>query len=147
MDRKQFLMEKMKLRNIKEKINSISGVSIINVYERSDIYENYAEQLHEIYKIGFPVLTTKETGDERHKYIEYLYKYLKLQTGSYNWIIPNFHKSCWWLELKIDNLCNFLDFYYPDKFSVHLTAIDVNYKLLFDIGYGEPDIEYCIIWL
>lgn len=147
MDRKQFLIEKMKLKNIKEKINSISGVSIINVYEHSDICENYIDQLDEIYKIDFPILTKKEIGDERYKYIEYLYKYLKLQTGNYNWLLPNFDISCWWLELKIDNLCNFLDIYYLDNFSVDLTAIDINYKLLFDIGYGESDIEYYIIWL
>lgn len=147
MDRKQFLIEKMKLKNIKEKINSISGVSIINVYEYSNICENYIEQMDQIYKIDFPILTTKEIGDERYKYIEYLYKYLKLQTGSYTWLLPNFDISCWWLELKIDNLCNFLDIYYPDNFSIDLTAIDVNNKLLFDIGYGESDIEYCVIWL
>lgn len=125
----------------------MSGVSIINVYEHSVICENYTAQLDEIYKIDFPVLTTKETGDERYEYIEYLYKYLKLQTVIYNWLLPNFNESYWWLELKIDNLCNFLDIYYTDKFSIDLTAIDINYKFLFDIGYGESDIEYCIIWL
>ena len=77
----------------------------------------------------------------------YLYKLLKLQTSSYNWLIPNFNNSYWWLELEINNLCNFIDFYYPGNIPVELTAIDTRNKLLFDIDSPEDDFEYCVIWL
>ena len=86
MDRKQFLIERMRLKNIKEEINNLEGVSVINIYERADIYPKYKDALDNIYKIEFPVLTTKEIGDENYKYVEYLYKYLKLQTDSYRWL-------------------------------------------------------------
>lgn len=144
MDRKQFLIERMRLKNMKEEINNLEGVSIINIYERADIYPKYKDALDSIYKIEFPVLTTKEIGDENYKYVEYLYKYLKLQTDNYKWLVQGF--SYWWLELEVSNLCNFIDYYFGNSL-LDFTAIDVNNKLLFDIGLGEDDIEYCTIWL
>lgn len=146
MDRKQFLIERMRLKNIKEEINNLEGVSVINIYERADIYPKYKDALDNIYKIEFPVLTTKEIGDENYKYVEYLYKYLKLQTDSYRWLVPGFNCSYWWLELEVSNLCNFID-YYSGNSSLNFTAIDTNNNLLFDIGLGEDDFEYCTIWL
>ena len=136
MDRKQFLIERMRLKNIKEEINNLEGVSVINIYERADIYPKYKDALDSIYKIEFPVLTTKEIGD----------KYLKLQTNSYRWLVPGFNCSYWWLELEVSNLCNFID-YYSGNSSLDFTAIDTNNNLLFDIGLGEDDFEYCTIWL
>ena len=53
--------------------------------------------MENICTIGFPVLNRKAEGDKKYKYIEYLYKLLKLQTSSYNWLIPNFNNSYWWL--------------------------------------------------
>ena len=97
--------------------------------------------------IGFPVLNRKAEGEKKYKYIEYLYKLLKLQTNSCNWLIPNFNNSYWWLELEINNLCNFIDFYYLGNILVELTAIDTRNKLLFDIDRLEDDFEYCVIWL
>lgn len=147
MDRKQFLIERMRLKNIKEEINNLEGVSIINIYERAGIYPKYKDTLDSIYKINFPVLTTKERGDENYKYVEYLYKYLKLQTDSYRWLVPGFNFYYWWLELEVSNLCNFIDYYYSVNSSFDFTAIDTNNKLLFNIGLGEYDFEYFTIWL
>ncbi len=103
--------------------------------------------MENICTIGFPVLNRKAEGDKKYKYIEYLYKLLKLQTNSCNWLIPNFNNSYWWLELEINNLCNFIDFYYLGNILVELTAIDTRNKLLFDIDRLEDDFEYCVIWL
>lgn len=147
MNRKQLLIDKIELKKIRERIDSIEGISIINACKCNDICEKYLKEMHNICTIGFPVLIKKEEGDKRYKYIEYLYKYLKLQTGNYNWLVPNFSNTCWWLELEVNNLCDFIDFYYPDNIPVELTAIDIKNKLLFDIENGEFDFEYRIIWL
>ena len=147
MNRRQVLIDEMELKKIEEKINNIEGISIINVYKRIDICEKYIEEMKNICTIGFPVFTRKAEGDKKYRYIEYLYKLLKLQTSSYNWLIPNFNNSYWWLELEINNLCNFIDFYYLGNILVELTAIDTRNKLLFDIDRLEDDFEYCVIWL
>jgi len=147
MNRRQLLIDEMELKKIEEKINNIEGISIINVYKRIDICRKYIEEMENICTIGFQVLNRKAEGDKKYKYIEYLYKLLKLQTNSCNWLIPNFNNSYWWLELEINNLCNFIDFYYPGNIPVELTAIDTRNKLLFDIDMPEDDFEYCIIWL
>ena len=62
------------------------------------------------------------------------------------WLVPGFNCSYWWLELEVSNLCNFID-YYSGNSSLDFTAIDTNNNLLFDIGLGEDDFEYCTIWL
>lgn len=147
MNKKQLLIDKMKLKEIKEKINYIYGTSIINVYKRIDICGKYIEEMNKICTIGFPILTKKREGDKKYKYIEYLYKLLKLQAGNYNWLIPNFNNSYWWIELEINNLYNFIDFYYPGNIPVELTAIDTKNGFLFDIDKPEDDFEYCVIWL
>lgn len=146
-DKKQLIKDKYILKNIEENINDIMGISIINIYNSSNVYKNYLEELNKIYKIEFPILITKEKGDKNYEYVEYLYKHLKLPTDNYKWLIPNFDGSNWWMELKIDKLDNFINFYYPSNNSINLTAIDTKNKLLFDIENGESDFEYRVIWL
>lgn len=146
-DRKKLIKDKYTLKNIEKNISDIDGISILNVYNNSNICVNYVEVLNKIYKIEFPIFITKRKGYKNQEYVEHLYKYLKLPIDSYNWLIPNFNGTNWWVELKIDQLNNFINFYYSDNMSINLTAIDTKNKLLFDIENGEYNFEYRIIWL
>mgnify|MGYP003305942365 FL=1 len=135
------------LNKIEKNIENILGSSILHVYKNSNIYEKYLKRLDEIYKIGFPVLFIKEYGYKNYEYIECLYKYLSLPLGNYKWLIPNFSGSNWWIELKINNICNFIDFYFHDNNKINLTVFDMVNNLLFDIENGEDAYEYRIIYL
>lgn len=146
-DRKKLIKDKFILKNIEKNISDIDGISILNVYNNSNVCVNYVEALNKIYKIEFPIFITKRKGYKNQEYVEHLYKYLKLPIDSYNWLIPNFNGTNWWVELKIDQLNNFINFYYSDNMSINLTAIDTKNKLLFDIENGEYNFEYRIIWL
>lgn len=146
-DRKKLIKDKYTLKNIEKNISDIDGISILNVCNNSNVCVNYVEALNKIYKIEFPIFITKRKGYKNQEYVEHLYKYLKLPIDSYNWLIPNFNGTNWWMELKIDQLNNFINFYYSDNMSINLTAIDTKNKLLFDIENGEYNFEYRIIWL
>lgn len=144
---KQLIKDRYVLKHIEQSISNITGISILNVHNNTNICKNYVEELDKIYKIEFPILISKKRGYKNLQYVEFLYKYLKLPINSYNWLIPNFDSSNWWVELGIDNLDNFMHFYYPDNKSINLTVIDTKNRLLFDIENGECDYEYRIIWL
>lgn len=146
-DKKQLIKDKYVLKKIEENVNDIMGTSILNVYNKSNVCENYLEVLNKIYKIEFPVLITKENGCKNYEYVEYLYQHLNLSINSCNWLIPYFNESNWWVEFKIENINIFLNVYYPNNISINLTAIDTKNKLLFDIENGESNFEYRIMWL
>lgn len=146
-DRKQLIKDKFVLEEIKKSINNQTGISIVHIYYSSDICEDFLKLLKEIYKITYPISITKKGGGEKIEYIKYLYKYLDLPINNYNWLIPNFNGSSWWIEIKVIELNNFINFYYSDSSSINLTAFDTNNKILFDIEYGENDYEYRIIEL
>lgn len=146
-NKKQVIKDQYILNKITADINDMTGISMLNAYYNSSVCINFVEQLNKIYKIGFPILFTKERGHTNNEYVNYLYQYFKLPTDSYNWLIPNFEGSNWWIELNIRPLDNFINLYYPSYKSINLTAIDIKNRLLFDIENGESDIEYRIIWL
>ncbi|MBD5464608.1 MAG: hypothetical protein HDR22_02110 [Lachnospiraceae bacterium] len=146
-DKKQLIKDKYVLKKIEENVDNVMGTSILNVYNKSNVCENYLEVLNKIYKIEFPVLITKEKGCKNYEYVEYLYQHLNLPINSYNWLIPYFNESNWWIEFKIENISIFLNAYYPNNISINLTAIDTKNKLLFDIENGEFNFEYRIMCL
>lgn len=139
--------DKYVLNEIEKNIKNAMEISILHVYKSSDIYEKYLEKLNEIYKIEFPILFKKEGGYKNYEYIEYLYEYLKLPLDNYKWLIPDFNGSNWWIELKIDNLYNFIHFYCSSNNTINLTVFDMTNNLLFDIENGEDAYEYRIVWL
>lgn len=144
--KKQEIKDKYVLKEIENDIKNVIGVSILHIYKSSDIYEEYLKRLSEIYEIGFPVLFTRKVG-KNFEDIEYIYKYLNISVRNYRWLIPNFNGSNWWVELEINNLNNFIDFYCPNNHLTSLTVFDVMNSLLFDIEMGETDYEYRIVWI
>lgn len=144
--RKQLAKDKYLLKKIEKNLKSTKGISIISIFHDSNIYANYSDFLNEICKINFPILLTQERGYKKYEYIEYLYKHLNISIQSFKWLIPYFDGSNWWIELQIDNLEEFVKFYFHNK-KLNLTAIDTKNKLLFDIEYGESNFEYRVMWL
>ena len=119
---------------------------MLNIYNNSDIYKNFVEMLNDILKIEFPVYITKERGYKNSEYIECLYRHLKLQNDHFNWLIPHFDSSTWWMEFEIEQLDGFFNAYYSGNKLIDFTAFDLKNKLLFDIENGESNIEYRIMW-
>ena len=141
----QDIKDKYILNDIKENINSIIGISILYAYKSADVSERYLKVLNDIYKIEFPISFTKELGNSNFEYIEFLYDYLQLPLDDCKWLIPNFNGSNWWVELRINNLYNFINYYYPSNKSLNLTVFDTTNNILFDIENGEDTYEYRII--
>ena len=146
-DNKQLIKDRIALRNIKNNINKLVGTSIIKIYKKSDIGELFSNQIKEIHKISTPIFMSKKRGYKSYEYVEFLYRSLNLPTTNYNWIIPSFESNSWWVELKVDNLNNFMNFYYQNNIWIDLTVIDIKNKLLFSIEDGETDFEYYMTWL
>lgn len=145
--KKQAIKDRYLLNKIQKDVENIEGISILHIYNSANIDEEYLKILDKIYRIEFPILFTREIGNSTYEYVEFLYKFFKLPFGTYNWLIPNFNGSNWWLELKIDRLTNFINFYCPDNNSINLTIFDKENNLLFDIEIGETSVEYRMMWL
>lgn len=84
-EKKQLIKDKYVLENIKENINNIVGISILDAYNSSSICENYLENLDKIFKIEFPIFITQKRGDKNYEYVEYLYRYLNLLQIPFEW--------------------------------------------------------------
>ena len=138
------IKDRMMLKQIKEELQEVEGVFLVNAFKCDEVTE-YCEKLNQILKIGYPISFTKERGDIFTKYVEYGYTEVGGLMKRLRWLIPYFKGSNWWIEIDIECLKCFMDYYFQNAKSVNLTFFELTNNFLMDIENGEDGYEYRIM--
>ncbi len=144
-DRIAEIKNRIQVKKISKELSEIKGINVIK-YPFDDNKNNYQKMIDQIIKIDYPVSYFFDNGKSIYEYVEFGYKQLELQISNIKWLIPYFKKNEFWLEVEIDDLNNFLNYYVDSKNNYcNLSFFDIENHFLMDIELGENCYEYRII--
>lgn len=144
-DRIAEIKNRIQVKKISKELSEIKGINVIK-YPFDDNKNNYQKMIDQIIKIDYPVSYFLDNGKSIYEYVEFGYKQLELQISKIKWLIPYFKKNEFWLEVEIDDLNNFLNYYVDSKNNYYnLSFFDIENHFLMDIELGENCYEYRII--